>query len=191
MVAILNVEKWLDFRQNFAYKKEALIWELGIQNPQEARSFGIAPENGHEMLAMERSNLNLEKRNVHKHVVILKEHLIPQYGHYGFALLRYISRDHVFGVWVRENYFWESGCKNFLHSEYFSFIVFWQRLWFFSEFEVFHVNIMFYDWFILHLIFLLIYCLTNYLKWFWEKAQLPNKIIKQAVSPYKPPMKIV
>ena len=26
---------WLDFRQNFAYKKEALIWKLGIPNRRE------------------------------------------------------------------------------------------------------------------------------------------------------------
>ena len=45
-----------DFRQNFTYKKEVLIWELDIPNPREAIGFNIAQENGHEMLAMERSN---------------------------------------------------------------------------------------------------------------------------------------
>ncbi|ESR44709.1 hypothetical protein CICLE_v10003069mg [Citrus x clementina] len=45
------------------------------------------------------------ERNILKHVVILKEHLAPQYGYYGFALLRNISRNYVFGAWVRENYF--------------------------------------------------------------------------------------
>jgi len=47
----------------------------------------------------------LRERNVLKHVVILKEKLAPQYGYYGFALLRDISQDYVFGAWVRENYF--------------------------------------------------------------------------------------
>ena len=47
----------------------------------------------------------LRKRNILKHVVILKEHLAPQYGYYGFTLLRDISHDYVFGAWVRENYF--------------------------------------------------------------------------------------
>ena len=47
----------------------------------------------------------LRERNDLKHVVILKETLPPQYGYYGFALLRDISRDYVFGDWVRENLF--------------------------------------------------------------------------------------
>jgi len=47
----------------------------------------------------------LRERNVLKHVVILKEKLAPQYGYYGFVLLRDISQDYVFGAWVRENYF--------------------------------------------------------------------------------------
>ena len=72
-----------------------------------AMSFRIAQENRHEMLAMERSNPNWEERNILKHVVILVEYLAPQYGYYGFALLRSISQDYVFGTWVRENYFWE------------------------------------------------------------------------------------
>ena len=63
-----------------------------------AMSFGIAKENRHEMLAMEKNNPNWEKRNVLKHVVILKEHLASQYGYYGFALLKNIYRDYVFGV---------------------------------------------------------------------------------------------
>ena len=49
----------------------------------------------------------LRERNILKHVVILKEHLAPQYGYYEFTLLRDISQDYVFGAWVRENYFWE------------------------------------------------------------------------------------
>ena len=61
----------------------------------------------------------LKKRNILKYVVILKEHFAPQYEYYGFALLGNIYKNHVFGAWVRENYLWESGCKNFPHSEYF------------------------------------------------------------------------
>ena len=45
----------------------------------------------------------LRKRNIFKHIVILKEYLTPQYGYYGFALLGNIYKNHVFGVWVREN----------------------------------------------------------------------------------------
>ena len=47
----------------------------------------------------------LRERNILKHVVILKEHLTPQYGYYGFTSLRDISQDYVFEAWVRENYF--------------------------------------------------------------------------------------
>ncbi|ESR59219.1 hypothetical protein CICLE_v10017368mg [Citrus x clementina] len=47
----------------------------------------------------------LRGKNILKHVVILKEHLAPQYGYYGFALLRGISQDYVFETWVREIYF--------------------------------------------------------------------------------------
>ena len=63
-----------------------------------AMSFGIAQENRYEMLAMERSNSNWEERNVLKHVVILKEHLAPQYRYYEFALLSDISQDYIFGA---------------------------------------------------------------------------------------------
>ena len=70
-----------------------------------AMSLGIAQENRHEMLAMEKNNPNWEERIVLKHVVILKEHLASQYGYYGFALLRDISKNFVFGDWVRENLF--------------------------------------------------------------------------------------
>ena len=45
------------------------------------------------------------KRNIFKHVVILNEKLAPQYGYYGFVLLRDISQDYVFRAWVRENLF--------------------------------------------------------------------------------------
>ena len=141
-------------------------------------SFDITQENRNKMLVMERSNPNWEERNVLKHVVILKEHLTPQYGYYGFALLRGISQDYVFETWVREIYFWECDCNNFSHSEYFSLVVLWQRPWFFSGFRVFHVNLVLYDWCILHLIFLLICCLINCLEWSWEEAQFPNSGIR-------------
>ena len=76
--------------------------------------------------------------------------------------------------WVREIYFWESGCKNFLHSEYFSLVVFLQWPCFFSGFRIFHINPVLYDWCILHLIFLLICCFANCLEWSWEETQFLN-----------------
>ena len=124
-----------------------------IQNPRKARCFGIAQENGHEMLAMERSHPNWDERNILKYVDVLKEYLAPQNGYYGFVLLRDISRDYVFGAWVREIYFWECGCNNFSYSEYFSLVILWQRRWFFSGFRIFHVNFVLCNWCIFHLIF--------------------------------------
>ena len=81
----------------------------------------------------------LRDKNILKHVVKLREHLAPQYGYYGFALLRNIYRNYVFGVLVRENYLWECGCNNFPHSEYFFFgcllttTVIFLHIWSFSR----------------------------------------------------------